>query len=147
MTDMDRYDYNVLAHLLRHRAAQLFHDIEGYEFYAYEAAHILADKGITDIIGQPNNPVIDQAVRACTNFPEPDEDDFEDDLIDLSVWEDGAGINLSTHEGELSLDLKQTLAAVNLLSSALNRALMCPWSEEDPSSILSRGARPVLREA
>lgn len=142
---MDRYDYNVLAHLLRHRAAQLFHDIEGYEFYAYEAAHILADQGITDILGQPNNPVIDQAIRTCTNFPEPDEDDFEDDLIDASVWEDAEGIHLHASGSTVDLDVKQALAAVNLLSSALNRELMCPWSEDDPSSILSRGQRTPLK--
>lgn len=152
MTDMDRYDYNVLAHLLRHRAAQLFHDIEDYEFYAYEAAHVLAEKGITDIIGRPNDGVVEQVIRDCTSFP--DDSDWSDDEGNYVEWSEGdivdgpAGLGIVLPAGEVwHLSDEKALSLMRGLSTMICYRLTQPWSADDDSTILSRGVRPVLREA
>jgi len=62
-------DYGVLAAELRAVAARLFAHRGGYELYAFDAAHILADEhGITDAIGLDDNPVVASVLRDCAYF-------------------------------------------------------------------------------
>lgn len=143
-------DRDCLAGEIRRRADRLFANTDReHETTSYEAADILLHRGISMVPLQdsPRLDEVDRVIWECTSFPGDEDDLDEDDLVDASVWEDEDGIHLSTSQGTLDLDVKQALAAVNLLSSALCHTLMAPWSEDDPSSILSRGSRPALREA
>lgn len=141
-------DRDYLAGEIRRRAALLFDNSDRkYETSSYEAADILLYRGISMVPLQdsPRLDEVDRVIWECTSFPADEEELDEDDLIDVSVSEDADGIHLSTSRGTLDLDVKQALAAVNLLSSSLCHTLMAPWSEDDPSSILSRGQRTPLK--
>lgn len=141
-------DRDSLAGEIRRRAARLFANSDReHETCSYEAADILLYRGISMVPLQdgPRLDEVDRVIWECTSFPGDEAAFDEDDLIDVSVSEDADGIHLSTRTGEVTLDVKQALAAVNLLSSALCHTLMAPWSEDDPSSILSRGQRTPLK--
>lgn len=72
----DTTDYGILAAELRAVAARLFAHRGGYELYAFDAAHILADEhGITDAIGLDDNPVVASVLRDCAYFFTDDEDE------------------------------------------------------------------------
>lgn len=144
---MTEYENELFRAELGRYATKLYAGTDAETFIA-GAAEDLIDEGITFISQEPKKIArVIAVLNDNTTFPEDEDEDDPDDLIDASVWEDGAGIHLNASGSTVTLDYKQALAAVNLLSSALNRALMCPWSEDDPSSILSRGIRHVLREA
>lgn len=141
-------DRDYLAGEIRRRAALLFDNSDReHETCSYEAADILLYRGISMVPLQdgPRLDEVDRVIWECTSFPGDEDELDEDDLVDASVWEDADGIHLSTSQGTLDLDVKQALAAVNLLSSALCHTLMAPWSEDDPSNILSRGQRTTLK--
>ncbi|CAM5348971.1 hypothetical protein [Corynebacterium variabile] len=72
----DTTDYGILAAELRAVAARLFAHRGGYELYAFDAAHILADEhGITDAIGLDDNETVRTVLRSCAYFFTDDEDD------------------------------------------------------------------------
>lgn len=143
-------DRDYLAGEIRRRAARLFANSDReHETCSYEAADILLCRGILTVPSFPSDRLdeVDRVIWECTSFPGDEEELDEDDLIDVTVGEDENGLFIATSAGTLPLDLQQALAGADLLTGAVTRALLRPVSEDDPSSILSRGTRPVLREA
>jgi hypothetical protein len=143
-------DRDYLAGEIRRRAARLFANSDReHETCSYEAADILLYRGISMVPLQdgPRLDEVDRVIWECTSFPGDEEELDEDDLIDVTVGEDENGLFIATSAGTLPLDLRQALAGADLLTGAVTRALLRPVSGDDPSSILSRGTRPVLREA
>lgn len=143
-------DRDYLAGEIRRRADRLFANTDReHETTSYEAADILLHRGISMVPLQdsPRLDEVDRVIWECTSFPGDEEELDEDDLIDVTVGEDENGLFIATSAGTLPLDLQQALAGADLLTGAVTRALLRPVSEDDPSSILSRGTRPVVREA
>jgi len=143
-------DRDYLAGEIRRRAARLFANSDReHETCSYEAADILLYRGIRTVPSFPSDRLdeVDRVIWECTSFPCDEEELDEDDLIDVTVGEDENGLFIATSAGTLPLDLQQALTGADLLTGAVTRALLRPVSEDDPSSILSRGTRPVLREA
>lgn len=60
------------------------------------------------------------------------------------VRETGNGIVLTTPAGEFCMTELEALEIAGDLSSTVRHRLGRPWSNEDPSSILSRGLRHGL---
>ncbi|WP_291473183.1 hypothetical protein [Corynebacterium sp.] len=143
-------DRDYLAGEIRRRAARLFANSDReHETCSYEAADILLYRGISTVPSFPSDHLdeVDRVIWECTSFPGDEEELDDDDLIDVTVGEDENGLFIATSAGTLPLDLQQALAGADLLTGAVTRALLRPVSADDPSSILSRGTRPVLREA
>lgn len=116
------------------------------EYYAVtaitDALHALADETRQDPV---ERFIVDPDDYDCDEDNLDDVEPVHEGDTDVNVWEDAEGIHLHASGSTVDLDVKQALGTVNLLSSALCHTLMAPWSEDDPSSILSRGQRTPLK--
>lgn len=107
-------DYGVLAAELRAVAARLFANEGGYELYAFDAAHILADEhGITDAIGLDDNETVRTILRSCSYFFTDDEDDEGDaapasDAPDLPTMVVALHARMTAVENTLGVLLNRT---------------------------------------
>lgn len=114
------------------------------EYYAVtaitDALHALADETRQDPV---ERFTVDPDDYDCDEDNLDDVEPAHEGDTDVNVWEDADGIHVATAAGSLPLDLPQVLDVVTLLSAALNSTLRRPWSDDDQSTILSRGTRKV----
>ena len=114
------------------------------EYYAVtaitDALHALADETRQDPV---ERFIVDPDDYDCDEDNLDDVEPAHEGDTDVNVWEDADGIHVATAAGSLPLDLPQVLDVVTLLSAALNSTLRRPWSDDDQSTILSRGNRKV----
>lgn len=114
------------------------------EYYAVtaitDALHALADETRQDPV---ERFIVDPDDYDCDEDNLDDVEPVHEGDTDLNVWEDADGIHVATSAGSLPLDVPQALDVVTLLSAALNSTLRRPWSDDDQSTILSRGTRKV----
>lgn len=114
------------------------------EYYAVtaitDALHALADETRQDPV---ERFIVDPDDYDCDEDNLDDVEPVHEGDTDVNVWEDADGIHVATAAGSLPLDIPQALDAVTLLSAALNSTLRRPWSDDDQSTILSRGTRTV----
>lgn len=114
------------------------------EYYAVtaitDALHALADETRQDPV---ERFIVDPDDYDCDEDNLDDVEPVHEGDTDVNVWEDADGIHVATAAGSLPLDLPQVLDVVTLLSAALNSTLRRPWSDDDQSTILSRGNRKV----
>ncbi|MGO2874830.1 hypothetical protein [Corynebacterium variabile] len=114
------------------------------EYYAVtaitDALHALADETRQDPV---ERFIVDPDDYDCDEDNLDDVEPVHEGDTDVNVWEDADGIHVATSAGSLPLDVPQALDVVTLLSAALNSTLRRPWSDDDQSTILSRGTRKV----
>ena len=114
------------------------------EYYAVtaitDALHALADETRQDPV---ERFIVDPDDYDCDEDNLDDVEPVHEGDTDVNVWEDADGIHVATAAGSLPLDLPQVLDVVTLLSAALNSTLRRPWSDDDKSTIRSRGNRKV----
>lgn len=76
------------------------------------------------------------------------DDDLDPEPPEPGDIYDGAdGLGIITPHGQWRVSEDQALRLIQGLSSMLHARLTRPWSADDPSSILSRGARTPQEEA
>ena len=105
-----------------------------------DALHALADETRQDPV---ERFTVDPDDYDCDEDNLDDVEPVHEGDTDVNVWEDADGIHVATAAGSLPLDIPQVLDVVTLLSAALNSTLRRPWSDDDESTILSRGTRKV----
>lgn len=64
---------------------------------------------------------------------------YDPDAPDVHVTEDANGFKIHQGARIIYLDIPDALALISMLSVAVNGRLLRPYSNEDPSTILSRG--------
>ncbi|MGO1827046.1 hypothetical protein [uncultured Corynebacterium sp.] len=148
-------DRDYLAGEIRRRAARLFANSDReHETCSYQAADILLYRGILTVPSFPSDRLdeVDRVIWECTSFP--DDSDWSDDEDNYVEWSEGdivdgpAGLGIVLPAGEVwHLSDEKALSLMRGLSTMICYRLTQPWSADDDSTILSRGTRPVLREA